>query len=356
MKHKFLKATAMLALTISLLMSTAAVLANSEPAAPEPPAISNLRLLKTEDGVPYFCLEVHIPRSVMSLHTASSGHIELEAEGMVDSMGWGSSSGGNGRLDVFINNPVPGVQDAYYLYFEIPEKDMTESAVNERSISFRLRFKYVYPGEDGTLRTMSSAWSNELCNKSECYLGADPWAVPELDKAAEYGLITNAVRGNMAAEITREEFAEIAVRLYEACAGRAAEEGGKSFADTSNPQVLKAYNLGIVDGVGENMFDPYRPITRVQMAKIIYNTLKKLLPDIGQETGDIPAFADEDEIGQWAMDYVYFCGGASLINGYQEDGLRLFKPDEQASRQSAVIVCKRAYEYYMEYADRPVAG
>ena len=139
MKHKFLKATAMLALTISLLMSTAAVLANSEPAAPEPPAISNLRLLKTEDGVPYFCLEVHIPRSVMSLHTASSDISSWRPR--VWSIHGQLVVGRNGRPDVFINNPYL-VQTLNTCIFEM--KDMTES-VTTKEAGFRLRFKYVYP-------------------------------------------------------------------------------------------------------------------------------------------------------------------------------------------------------------------
>jgi hypothetical protein len=338
-------------LLICLFTMKTPALAGSEPSAPEPPYISNLRLLKTDSGVPYFCLEVHIPQSVMWLNMAQdvSGWVELETEGMVDSMGWGSSAGGSGRLDVFTNNPVPCEPGSFYLYFEIPEKDMTEADVSERCYRYRLRFKYVYSDGQGALQTLTSEWSNQLCNQSESYLGASAWAVPELDMAAEYGLITNAVRGNMAGDITRGEFAEIAVRLYEQCGGKAAGAGDRAFADTSDPQVLKAYNLGIVEGVGENRYAPDKIINRVQMAKIIYNTLKKLLPDIGPTEGDLLPFADEDVIGQWARDYVYFCSEASLINGYQEGDLRLFKPLDTASRQSAVIVCKRVYEYYMEY-------
>ena len=177
-----------------------------EPSAPEPP-ISNLRLLKTDSGVPYFCLEVHIPQSVMWLNMAQdvSGWVELETEGMVDS--WeGSSAGGSGRLDVFTNNPVPCEPGSFYLYFEIPEKDMTEADVSERCYRYRLRFKYVYSDGQGALQTLTSEWSNQLCNQSESYLGASAWAVPELDMAAEYGLITNAVR-EIWPVISRGEFA-----------------------------------------------------------------------------------------------------------------------------------------------------
>ena len=44
------------------------------------------------------------------------------------------------------------------------------------------------------------------------YSGASNWAIGELDKAEGYGLITDKIKGNMKAAITREEFAEIAVK------------------------------------------------------------------------------------------------------------------------------------------------
>jgi hypothetical protein len=43
------------------------------------------------------------------------------------------------------------------------------------------------------------------------YKGASSWAVPELDKASRYGLVTERIKDNMSANITREEFAEIAI-------------------------------------------------------------------------------------------------------------------------------------------------
>jgi hypothetical protein len=58
--------------------------------------------------------------------------------------------------------------------------------------------------------------------QAQGYQGASQWAVPELDKALEYGLITDRIRQQMNAPITREEFAEIAVKLYEKGTGNPA--------------------------------------------------------------------------------------------------------------------------------------
>ena len=45
------------------------------------------------------------------------------------------------------------------------------------------------------------------------------WAVPEIEKAKGYGLVTSKVLGNYQQSITREEFCELAVKLYEALSG-----------------------------------------------------------------------------------------------------------------------------------------
>ncbi|NTV90682.1 MAG: S-layer homology domain-containing protein, partial [Clostridiales bacterium] len=101
---------------------------------------------------------------------------------------------------------------------------------------------------------------------SSGYSGASAWAVPELDKAQEYGLITDGISGNLSGIVSREEFAEITVKLYEAYSGKASGTGSVSFSDTTNPEILKAASLGLVNGIGGGMFGPDRNITREQMA------------------------------------------------------------------------------------------
>ena len=72
---------------------------------------------------------------------------------------------------------------------------------------------------------------------------------PELDKAAEYGLITSSIKDKMSEPITREEFLELAVLLYEKTTKETAQpESPNPFTDSNNPEVLKAYKIGIVTG------------------------------------------------------------------------------------------------------------
>lgn len=179
------------------------------------------------------------------------------------------------------------------------------------------------------------------------YKGASSWAVPELDKAAGYGLITERIRNNMSANITREEFAEIAVRFYEVYTGRKAEPGNANFSDTSNPEILKAANLGLTSGIGGGKFGPNQLVTREQIATMLVRALKVVRPDADYTSAGSAKFTDDNLIKDWAREGVYYCAKSGIIKGIQNnDGTFRFDPDGNSSREVAVIVVTRAYEYF----------
>ncbi len=180
------------------------------------------------------------------------------------------------------------------------------------------------------------------------YKGASGWAAPELDKASGYGLITDKIKNNMAANITREEFAEIAVRLYENYTGEKAQTGNKSFSDTKNSEILKAANLKITEGIGGGRFGPDQLVTREQIATFLFRTLKAMDPDGDFSAASDTKFSDDALIDSWAQEGVYYCSKAGIIKGIQnKDGSFRFDPDVNSSREVAVIVCTRAYEWFI---------
>ncbi len=211
-------------------------------------------------------------------------------------------------------------------------------------IKFRYSFDYDYYPAAGKSGDIYSPFSNVISHGMPAYDGASSWAVTELDKAAGYGLITDRIKGNMSGKITREEFAEIAVKLYEKYTGKTAEPGNASFADTRNPEILKAFNLGLVAGVGNNKYSPNELVTREQMATILLRALKVINPDEDFSIDGVNAFADDNKIEAWAKDGVYYCSKSGIVTGM---GSNMFDPDGNATREQAVIVCKRAYEFYM---------
>jgi len=62
---------------------------------------------------------------------------------------------------------------------------------------------------------------------------------------------------DLAKPITRREFAAVSVKLYENLTGtKAMPAAVNPFTDTNDMEVLKAYNVGITAGTGDNMFSP----------------------------------------------------------------------------------------------------
>ena len=105
-----------------------------------------------------------------------------------------------------------------------------------------------------------------------------------LIKAAGLGFITDSIKGNMSGPITREEFAEVAVNFYEIVTGKKADvHPTETFSDCSNPEVLKAQNLGIVYGVGNGKFLPKDLLQRQQMAAMITRTLTACFENVTKE-------------------------------------------------------------------------
>jgi hypothetical protein len=221
---------------------------------------------------------------------------------------------------------------------------MTEAAVNSRNYTYRVRFCYSYDN-GGTAAQVYSLWSNELSNNESGYLGAKSWAKSELDEAYLLGFITDRIKGNLSGDITREEFAEIAVLFVEAATGLKAQTGDQTFLDTQNPEVNKAAHLGLIQGMGNELFCPDGLLTREQMAAILYRALGALGAASVAEKPEPPVFADDASIDAYAKQAVYHCVQVQIINGI---GDNLFAPDRGATRQEAVIVCLRAYRTLTE--------
>jgi len=349
MKKRITIFTIVLTLLISTMAIYAVELPDGVPSTLEVPTISNLKLLKNEDGVPYFQLEFTVPESVLTLDSErpTDGWVEVEISGKIDNEEMDSTGGGGGYLDVFTEAVVPGKSNTFYMDFKLEDEGgLTETVINARNYSYKIRFYYTYYyGEEaGEWDYIYSPWSNELTSKSESYYkGASTWAVEELNKAQEYGFITDKIKNNMAGKITREEFAEIVVKLYEKYTGNTAEAGNMSFADTTNPEILKAANLGLVQGVGNNKYAPNDLVTREQMATILHRALKVINPTADFSIADVIKFADDNKVESWAQEGVYYCFKTKIVTG---TGNNMFDPDGNATREAAVIVCTRAYEFY----------
>ncbi|WP_409340739.1 leucine-rich repeat domain-containing protein [Paenibacillus sp. MBLB4367] len=197
--------------------------------------------------------------------------------------------------------------------------------------------KLAVTGKDGKQTTIAFTIRKQAGEPS--LPGASEWAKPDLAAASEIGL-TLPVQDRLFTDyITRELLSEVAVKLYEALTGEAVRNtDGNPFQDTANPEVVKAYRLGIVSGTSDDRFSPDDRITREQLATMLKRALDKTGKSIAR--GEAIAFADRDSFSPYAREAIDFMSSVEVINGITDT---TFGPKQNASIEQAVIMAKRLY-------------
>ncbi|MEL7565659.1 MAG: S-layer homology domain-containing protein [Dehalobacterium sp.] len=184
----------------------------------------------------------------------------------------------------------------------------------------------------------------------DIYGGASKWAVEEIKKAAEYNLLSEKVIGNYTNYITKEEFCELAVRLYEELSGKTAElPEVNPFVDTENPEVLKANLLGIVlDGIvldgNETEFAPNDLVTREQIATMFYRTIQVADPYLIDGQYEV-TFEDKEEITESSREAVGFMNNKGILTGV---GNNEVDPKGNATREQGIALVKRVFETFKQ--------
>jgi fibro-slime domain-containing protein len=174
------------------------------------------------------------------------------------------------------------------------------------------------------------------------YANASAWAIPELDHAYELGFISDAVKDNVSGNITREEFAEISVMFYELASGQELTPVSDAiFTDTVNQYILKAYKLGIVKGVGNNLFKPHDLLKREQMAAMIVRSIDAVKDLQNLDVVSVPSFADQLSISSYAVTYTKFMYKHNITKGI---GNNNFGPQLNCTREQAIAFLARAYD------------
>ena len=99
----------------------------------------------------------------------------------------------------------------------------------------------------------------------------------------------------------------------------------------------------MINGNGDGTFEPDAPVTREQIAKILYGYAQFKGLDVSQgEDTNILDFTDAEEISDWAVPYVQWAVGAELINGRDEGSKGiLLAPQESAERAEVATLMMR---------------
>ncbi|GFN29949.1 hypothetical protein PCURB6_02090 [Paenibacillus curdlanolyticus] len=168
------------------------------------------------------------------------------------------------------------------------------------------------------------------------------WAFEDVRQAMHMDLIPDGLQSDYQQAITRAELSSVIVKLYERLTGsKAALPATNPFKDTKDPNVLKAYGLGIVGGISATKFSPDALVTREQLAVMLYSTLTKSGLKEKLAGSEPTAFADGSSIAAWAAEAASKLAGAGILKGTQtKEGLK-FQPKANASREQIFSLAYR---------------
>ena len=182
---------------------------------------------------------------------------------------------------------------------------------------------------------------------SNCAAWAEDYLTAAVDKEIYPDILLQA---DMTQAITREEFAAVAVKYYEALTGKKAKmESDKEnpFTDVSAAQenILIAYQLGVVNGMSATTFAPNGTLTREQAVTMLGRVVelaetgaiaKGEASGLALKKGDKQVtFTDVGAIHGWAKNYVDYFVSHGVIDGM---GNGTFAPANNMTREQAMKV------------------
>ena len=95
---------------------------------------------------------------------------------------------------------------------------------------------------------------------------------------------------------------------------------------------------GVVSGMSPSTFAPEDPITRAQLAVILYNYTKQFAPESLTETGSLTGFPDAGSVPSWARTAMAWAVGNGLISGVGENGVSYLRPEGCATRAQVATI------------------
>lgn len=319
---------------------------NNAPTKLDPPTNLKVEVKKDNSGKPYFELNWTVPDSV----TEADKHFPVYhvIDFKIGNEPWLSEKLSWDWMPVASSQQLKSSDT-----LDPVEKNLTDKVVIEENIYY---FRVAFEGEPTTSgANIRSGFSNVASTKVEAYSDASLWAKPELDKANNYGLIPDSLKGaDMTKPITREEFAELTVRLYEKTTGFIPYVTVPNpFTDTKNPEILKAYQIGVTTGTSTTAFAPKALINREQVATMLSRAIRVMVPDADFSTTGAPTFNDDKNISNWALEHVKYMSKNGIIKGSNGNFMpKAITPAQIAegyantTREQAIAMGVRAFEQY----------
>lgn len=174
--------------------------------------------------------------------------------------------------------------------------------------------------------------------------GDDPsyWAEDTVNEIKRLGIVDAAFMHGYQDYMNREDFAYLAIIIYEGITGKKTVPDKNKFSDSDNEYVLRAKNAGIVAGYPNGTYEPKKSMTRAEIAKLFVNVLNQA--DTNMAVKSLKVFNDDCDIPMWAKESVYTAKAFNIVEGV---GANNFEPDSLATREQAFIMFYRIYQKYV---------
>lgn len=204
-----------------------------------------------------------------------------------------------------------------------------------------------YVNEDGTLAydISENILSDVRCIDFKDVEKPSSWAEDEVWRAINYDLTTESVTDYPHEYINREEFAEMIVKCVEKIVNNPISDTNNPFTDINNSAVTKAFNMGIVSGVGDNLFEPDKDITRQEISTMLYRAIQYIEKSNNQQyfsyNDDLGDFFDKSNVSDWAKEAVGNLINNDIIHGNDQ---RFIKPLKHTTKEEAILLILRIYE------------
>ena len=172
---------------------------------------------------------------------------------------------------------------------------------------------------------------------SERFDDVDPdgWACEDIQYCVDHDLMNGTGNRTFAPKMvmTRAQMVQVLYNIV----GEPAVTGETTFTDlTANwyqNAVLWAYQTGVASGMSETTFAPDDPVTREQVAVLLYKFADKVLEVGGAETpADLSRFPDGDQVSSWAREAMADAVALGIINGTKVDDQVFLAPQGSATR------------------------
>lgn len=174
------------------------------------------------------------------------------------------------------------------------------------------------------------------------------WSHAGLDYCIDHGYIagTSATTVTPDGECTRAMIVSILYRVQ----GEPAKVNGYELKKLAAPfddvergrwytdAIWWAKLTGVVSGMSPSTFAPDDPITRAQLAVILYNYTKQFAPESLTETVSLAGFPDAGSVPSWARTAMAWAVGNGLISGVGENGVSYLRPEGCATRAQVATI------------------